>query len=105
MIKPYAEPESHFVDDRSGSWKGSLVTAIVWRYHVEVIWGDEREVRDIDVWNPRYECVDACETTGAPIYGWEYDRLSDAATGEELSGEDYDSFADAVRELLRETDW
>ena len=102
----YAQPESHFVSDRADSWKGSSVTSVVWRYHVVVDWtpyGGLREAMTIDVWNPRIECTDADEVSGQPIYDYEYDHLSNADTGEELTDDQHDGFSDAVLELLRET--
>lgn len=99
--------ESHFIGDRREAWKGSSIESVVWRFHVEMDWtrfGGVKEVKDVDVWNPRIECNDADEYTGQPIYGWEYDRLTDAATGKELSEHDHDSFSEGISELLRDTD-
>jgi hypothetical protein len=58
----------------------------------------------LDIWNPRVECSDADERTGAPIYDWLFDRLSYAGREVELTEEDSDSFMDAVIELLRDSD-
>lgn len=103
-VSGYADPESYFVGDRSDHWQGSGYFTLVWRFYVVVRWDEQRYAMMIDVWNPRYECTDADEETGAPIYDWEYDRLSSALIGHELTDWEHDTFSDAVREMLREMD-